>query len=78
MKAKLIKELHELGVYRDPKTKQKLENMKVTGVLEVMNWVEEEMEKGVEFKKEQAEYEFVKPVSKSDKLAAKAGKGKRK
>ena len=78
MKAELIKELHKLGVYRDPKTKQKLENMKVTGVLEVMNWVEEEMEKGVEFKKEQAEYEFVKPVSKADKLAAKAGKGKRK
>jgi len=75
MKAELVKQLHVLGVYRDPKTKQKLETLKFTAVLEVMNWVEEEMEKGVEFKREQCKYEFVKPVSKKDKLA---NKGKKK
>lgn len=78
MKAELIKELHKLGVYRDPQTKQKLESLKVSEVLAVLNYVEEEMEKGVEFKKEECKYEFVKPISKADKLAAKAGKGKRK
>ena len=52
--------------------------MKVAEVLAVLSYVEEEMEKGVEFKREQCKYEFVKPVSKADKLAAKAGKGKRK
>ena len=76
MKAELVKKLHALGVYRDPQTKQKLEALKFTAVLEVMNWVEEEMEKGVEFKREQCKYEFVKPVTKAVKLAA--GKGKRK
>ena len=75
MKAELVKKLHALGVYRDPQTKQKLEALKFTAVLEVMNWVEEEMEKGVEFKREQCKYEFVKPVSKKDKLA---GKNKKK
>jgi hypothetical protein len=75
MKAELVKQLHALGVYRDPKTKQKLESMKVADVLAVMNYVEEEMEKGVEFKREQCKYEFVKPVSKKDKLA---NKGKKK
>ena len=49
MKAKLIKELHDLGVYRNPKTKQKLETMRLTEVLEVLNWVEEEMKNGVVF-----------------------------
>jgi hypothetical protein len=76
MKAELIKKLHELGIYRDPKTKQKLENMKVTGVLEIMNWVEEEMEKGVVFERKQCNYEFVKPQSKAEKLANKTGKRK--
>ena len=71
MKAELIKKLHAMGVYRDPKTKQKLECMKVTDVLAVLNMVEEEMEKGVEYKREQCEYEFVKPVSKADKMANK-------
>ena len=75
MKAELVKQLHALGVYRDPKTKQKLETLKFTAVLEVMNWVEEEMEKGVEFKKEQCQYEFVKPQPKKDKLA---GRNKKK
>jgi hypothetical protein len=78
MKAELVKKLHALGVYRDPQTKQKLESMKVADVLAVLSYVEEEMEKGVEFKREQCKYEFVRPVSKADKLAAKAGKGKRK
>ena len=68
MKAELVKKLHAMGVYRDPKTKQKLESMKMTKVLEVMNWVEEEMERGVVFERRQCQYEFVKPQSKRDKL----------
>lgn len=76
MKSQLIKQLHALGVYRDPRTKQKLEIMKVADVLGVMNYVEEEMERGVEFKREQCKYEFVKPQSKKDKVAAKGGKKK--
>ena len=77
MKASLIKELHAMGVYRSPKTKQKLETMKMTEILEVLNWVEEEKEKGTEFKKEQCKYEFIRPVSKQEKLAAKAARGKK-
>ena len=78
MKAELIKELHAVGVYRDPKTKVKLESMKVAEVLAILEWVKEEQANGVEFKREQCKYEFVKPISKSERLAAKAGKGKRK
>ena len=74
MKAELVKKLHALGVYRDPQTKQKLECMKLADILSVMNWVEEEMEKGVVFERKQCEYEFVKPQSKKDKSA----KGKKK
>lgn len=74
MKAELIKKLHVLGVYRDPKTKQKLECMKLADILSVMNWVEEEMEKGVVFERKQSEYEFVRPQAKKDKSA----KGKKK
>ena len=48
MKAQLVKQLHQLGIYRDPKTKQKLESLKTTQVLEVLNWVNEEMEKATE------------------------------
>ena len=77
MKAELVKQLHALGVYRDPKTKQKLECMKVADVLAVLNMIEEEMEKGVEYKREQCKYEFVKPVSKTERLADK-GKNKKK
>ena len=77
MKAELVKQLHALGVYRDPKTKQKLECMKVADVLAVLNMVEEEMEKGVEYKREQCKYEFVKPVSKAERMANK-GKNKKK
>ena len=78
MKAQLIKELHAIGVYRNPKTKQKLETMKLTDILEVLNWAEEEMKHGVVFERKQCSYEFVKPVSKQEKLAMKAMKGKRK
>ena len=74
MKAELIKQLHQLGVYRDPKTKQKLESLKTTQVLEVLNWVDEEIARGVVFKKEQCEYEFVKPQSKKDKAINKKGR----
>ena len=74
MKAELIKQLHQLGIYRDPKTKQKLESLKVTQVLEVLNWVDEEMEKGIEFNKQLCEYEFVKPQSKKDKVLTKKGR----
>lgn len=77
MKSQLIKELHDLGVYRNPKTKQKLETMRLTEVLEVLNWVEEEMKNGVVFERKQCSYEFVRPVSRQEKLAAKAMKGKR-
>lgn len=77
MKAELVKKLHVLGVYRDPKTKQKLECMKVADILGVLNWVEEEMEKGVVFERKNCSYEFVKPVSKAERLANK-GKNKKK
>ena len=72
MKAELIKKLHAMGVYRDPKTKQKLECMKVAEVLEVLRAVEEEIEHGVVYERKQCSYEFVKPLSKADKLANKA------
>lgn len=75
MKAQLINKLHALGVYRDPRTKQKLESMKVADVLSVLNFVEEEMEKGVVFERKQCAYEFVKPQSKKEKTL---NKGKRK
>jgi hypothetical protein len=75
MKAELVKKLHGLGVYRDPRTKQKLESMKVADVLGVLNFVEEEMEKGVVFERKQCAYEFVKPQSKKEKVL---NKGKRK
>lgn len=35
MKGKLIKELHAIGVYRDPKTKRKLESMKTVEVFQL-------------------------------------------
>lgn len=71
MKAELIKKLHAMGVYRDPKTKQKLECMKVAEVLEVLRAVEEEIEHGVVYERKQCSYEFVKPLSKAEKLANK-------
>lgn len=75
MKAELIKQLHALGVYRDPKTKVKLENMKAAEILGVMNWVEEEMANGVVFERKQCEYEFVKwQGKKANKLGKKGRK----
>ena len=76
MKAELVKKLHEMGIYRDPKTKQKLESMKVADILGVLNFVEEEMEKGVVFERKQCAYEFVKPQSKKDKVLSKNKKSR--
>lgn len=77
MKAELIKELHAMGVYRDPKTKVKLESMKVAEVLAILEWAKEEQSNGSVFERKQCAYEFVKPLSKAEKLANKAAKGKR-
>lgn len=74
MKAELIKELHSMGVYRSPKTKQKLETMKLTEILEVYNMIEYDMQHGIEYKRQQCEYEFVKVAPKKEKVA----KGKKK
>ena len=67
MKANIVKQLHDLGVYKDPITKTKLENMKFSDILLVLSYVQEEMEKGTEFKKFEWDYEMVKPVSKKRK-----------
>lgn len=67
MKAELIKELHAIGVYRSPKTKQKLESMKLTEILEVYNMIEYDMQHGIEYKRQQCDYEFVK-VPKKEKV----------
>lgn len=74
MKSELVKKLHAMGVYRDPKTKQKLESMKVADILSVLNYVEEEMEKGVVFERKYCDYEFVAPQTKKEKLANKGKK----
>jgi hypothetical protein len=76
MKANIVKQLHNLGVYRDPLTKQKLENMKFADILLVLSYVKEEMEKGIEFKKFEWEYEMVKSVAKKDKTVNKGKKKK--
>lgn len=73
MKANVIKQLHELGVYRDPNTKQKLENMKLADILSVMSYVQEEIEKGTDFGF-QWSYEFVKPTAKKEKFLSKKKK----
>ena len=73
MKANVIKQLHELGVYRDPNTKQKLENMKLVDILSVMSYVKEEIEKGADFGF-QWNYEFVKPTVKKEKALGKKKK----
>jgi len=59
MKAKLIKELHEVGVFRDPQTKRKLETMKISEILQVRDMIKEEMEKGIVHERKQGDYEFV-------------------
>ena len=74
MKANIVKQLHDLGVYRDPITKTKLENMKFSDILSVLSYVKEEMEKGTEFKKFEWEYEMVKPVAKKEKMVSKKKK----
>lgn len=74
MKANIVKQLHDLGVYRDPITKTKLENMKFSDILLVLSYVKEEMEKGTEFKKFEWDYEMVKPVAKKDKTINKKKK----
>ena len=74
MKANIIKQLHDLGVYRDPITKTKLENMKFSDILLVLSYVKEEMEKGTEFKKFEWNYEMVKPITKKEKTVNKKKK----
>ena len=74
MKANIVKQLHDLGVYRDPITKTKLENMKFSDILLVLSYVQEEMEKGTEFKKFEWNYEMVKPITKKEKIVSKKKK----
>ena len=74
MKANIVKQLHDLGVYRDPVTKTKLENMKFSDILLVLSYVQEEMEKGTEFKKIEWDYEMVKPITKKEKIVSKKKK----
>ena len=74
MKANIVKQLHDLGVYRDPITKTKLENMKFSDILLVLSYVKEEMEKGTEFKKFEWNYEMVKPTVKKEKMVSKKKK----
>ena len=70
MKANLIKELHAVGVYRDPQTKQKLECMKLVDILQVRSFVEEEIANGVVYEKKVEAYEFidVSKLKKKDKM----------
>ena len=74
MKANIVKQLHNLGVYKDPITKTKLENMKFSDILLVLSYVQEEMEKGTEFKKFEWDYEMVKPITKKEKMVSKKKK----
>ena len=67
MKAELIKELHSKGVYRSPFTKQKLESMKLVDIIQVLNLVEEEIEKGVVYERKQCDYIYVTPSKKQPK-----------
>ena len=67
MKAELIKELHNKGVYRSPFTKQKLEQLKLVDILQVLNLVEEEIEKGAVYERKQCDYIFITPTKKEPK-----------
>ena len=67
MKAELIKELHSKGVYRSPFTKQKLESMKLVDIIQVLNLVEEEIEKGIVYERKQCDYIYVTPQKKEPK-----------
>lgn len=73
MKANIVKQLHDLGVYRSPFTKQKLENMKLADILTVLDYVKEEIEKGADFRF-QWNYEFVKPTAKKERVLGKKKK----
>ena len=48
--------------------------MKVADILGVLNYVEEEMERGAMFERKYCEYEFVIPQTKKEKLANKSKK----
>lgn len=73
MKANIVKQLHDLGVYRSPFTKQKLENMKLADILTVLDYIKEEIEKGADFRF-QWNYEFVKPTAKKERVLGKKKK----
>ena len=73
MKANIVKQLHDIVVYRSPFTKQKLENMKLADILSVLDYVKEEIEKGADFRF-QWNYEFVKPIVKKEKALGKKKK----
>ena len=67
MKAQYIKELHSKGVYRSPFTKQKLEQLKLVDIIQILNLVEEEIEKGAVYERKQCDYIYVKPQKKEPK-----------
>lgn len=67
MKGQYIKELHSKGVYRSPFTKQKLESMKLVDIIQVLNLVEEEIEKGAVYERKQCDYIYVTPSKKEPK-----------
>lgn len=67
MKGQYIKELHNKGVYRSPFTKQKLEQLKLVDIIQVLNLVEEEIEKGAVYERKQCDYIYVTPTKKEPK-----------
>ena len=67
MKAELIKELHSKGVYRSPFTKQKLEQLQLADIIQVLNLIEEEIEKGAVYERKQCDYIYVTPSKKEPK-----------
>ena len=68
MKSKIVKELHQIGVYRDLQTKRKLECMKMVDLINLLEFVKEEQSKGVVFGKKEEDYVFVTPKTKKDKV----------
>ena len=48
--------------------------MKFSDILLVLSYVQEEMEKGTEFKKFEWDYEMVKPITKKEKMVSKKKK----
>jgi hypothetical protein len=67
LKGQYIKELHSKGVYRSPFTKQKLEQLKLVDIIQVLNLVEEEIEKGAVYERKQCDYIFITPTKKQPK-----------